>query len=543
MKSQLVRRLVVTALVLLVATLAAIHFALDRYGRSRQIAELETRLRQAASMAASGSTLDTKALERTAGIEGLRAEIVDAGTRTGDSMQRDPGAPRVSVSVPLSSSAKVLRLSAPVDLSPPHARSLRMQVLGIALASAMVALALGYVIASRLTRRISRLKTFAEDLLDRPEPDTGIGDKNDEIGSLERALNGVAGQLRELLERWRVETTRSEAILSSMAEGVLAVDRDLRVVFCNQAVLRALAVNRPVGERTPLLEIVRDSELVAILSRAVKEGEAIKTTLKVSAANGRVFEVQAAPFTTSGGQGALAILYDLTDIERVEQVRKDFVANVSHEMRTPLASIVGYSETLLDGALEDARNNRQFVEIIRSHAIRLNSIASDLLVLSELESGQNPGDPELIQVTELLESVLKTVEPEARRQGIRLLWGPMEDGRVLGHRFRLEQALLNLVVNAVKFNREGGEVRVEAQKQEQQIQIAVSDTGVGIPSQDVPRIFERFYRVDKARSRRVGGTGLGLSIVRHVVERMDGRIKVESQLGKGSTFTIILPTC
>jgi len=315
------------------------------------------------------------------------------------------------------------------------------------------------------------------------------------------------------------------------------------VVFCNQAVLRAIAVNRPVPERVPLLEIVRDSELVGILARVVKSGESIKQSLKITAANGRVFEIQAAPFSTSGGQGALAILYDMTDLDRLEQVRKDFVANVSHEMRTPLASIVGYSDTLLDGALEDLKNNRRFVEIIRSHAIRLNNIASDLLVLSELESGQDPGEPELIQVGDLLDSAVTTVEPEARSQGIRLLRGQIEEARVLGHRFRLEQALLNLLVNAVKFNREGGEVRVEArQNSDRQIQIAVSDTGVGIPSQDVPRIFERFYRVDKARSRRVGGTGLGLSIVRHVVGRMDGRVTVESQLGKGSTFTIILPT-
>ena len=166
---------------------------------------------------------------------------------------------------------------------------------------------------------------------------------------------------------------------------------------------------------------MRDSELVGMLARVVRSGETIKQSLKVSVANGRVFEIQAAPFSTSGGQGALAILYDMTDIERLEQVRKDFVANVSHEMRTPLASIVGYSETLLDGALEDLGNNRRFVEIIRSHAIRLNSIASDLLVLSELESGQDPGEPEVIQIGELLESAVATVEPEARSQGIRML--------------------------------------------------------------------------------------------------------------------------
>jgi two-component system phosphate regulon sensor histidine kinase PhoR len=196
----------------------------------------------------------------------------------------------------------------------------------------------------------------------------------------------------------------------------------------------------------------------------------------------------------------------------------------------------------MDGALEDQENNRRFMEVIRTNAIRLNSIASDLLVLSELESGRDPGQSEPIMVRELVESTMGAVEPEARARQVQIGRGRIEDARVLGHRHRLEQALLNLLVNAVKFNREGGEVLVDVIQKDGHVHIAVSDTGVGIPSQDLPRIFERFYRVDKARSRQVGGTGLGLSIVRHVVERMSGRVTVSSQLGKGSTFTIILPT-
>jgi two-component system, OmpR family, phosphate regulon sensor histidine kinase PhoR len=213
-------------------------------------------------------------------------------------------------------------------------------------------------------------------------------------------------------------------------------------------------------------------------------------------------------------------------------------------MRTPLAAIVGYSDTLLDGGLEDPSNNRRFVEVMRTNAIRLNSIATDLLVLSELESGTKPGEPERVPVRAALDSAMAAVESEARNSGIQIVRGEIADVCVLGYRFRLEQAILNLLVNAVKFNREGGEVRIEARLEpDRQIQIAISDTGAGIPSQDLPRIFERFYRVDKARSRRVGGTGLGLSIVRHVVESMNGKVKVESQLGRGSTFTIILPVC
>jgi two-component system phosphate regulon sensor histidine kinase PhoR len=242
------------------------------------------------------------------------------------------------------------------------------------------------------------------------------------------------------------------------------------------------------------------------------------------------------------GRGAIAIFHDITDLERLEQVRKDFVANVSHELRTPLAGIIGYADTLLDGGLEDVENRKRFVEIIRANAVRLGSIAADLLVLSELESGTEPQEPEIISVSGVLEAVLLTVEAEARAREVRLVREEMQDVQVAGSRLRLEQALLNLLANAIKFNRPGGEVRVRVTvNPDGRVAIILADTGVGIPSEDLPRIFERFYRVDKARSRQVGGTGLGLSIVKHVVERMNGTIGVESQLGKGSTFTVLLP--
>jgi two-component system phosphate regulon sensor histidine kinase PhoR len=211
-------------------------------------------------------------------------------------------------------------------------------------------------------------------------------------------------------------------------------------------------------------------------------------------------------------------------------------------MRTPLTAIRGYAETLLGGALSDTENNRRFVEIIQAHAIRLNNIASDLLTLSDLESGRRDVEAGPISIEEAVNTAMLTVEAEARVRGVNLVRGPVRDAIITGHALRLEQALVNLLDNAVKFNKTGGEARIEAGlAPDGHVYIAVSDTGRGIPSDDVPRIFERFYRVDKARSREVGGTGLGLSIVRHVVERMEGTIRVESRLGKGSTFTISFP--
>jgi two-component system, OmpR family, phosphate regulon sensor histidine kinase PhoR len=413
----------------------------------------------------------------------------------------------------------------------------RVKVLSIALFSSMLALVVGFNIARSLARRVSRLKQVAEGILDRPSDDS-----SDDLGSLERSLEGVAKELRRLLDRLRFESARREAILSSMAEGVLAVDPDLRVTFCNTAFLKAIGFRGPSFEGLSLLELVRDTGLHDLLREVLFTGEPQKLRFKLSAAYGRTFEVQATSLAMPTGRGAIAILHDITDLERLEQVRKDFVANVSHELRTPLAGVIGYAETLLDGALDDTANNRKFVEIIRTNAVRLNNIAADLLVLSDLESGSDP-EPDVISVQNVLDAAMVTVQAEARERDVKLTCENVENVFVSGSRLRLEQAILNLLANAIKFNKPGGEVRVSAAVNDRhQVAIVISDTGVGIPSQDLPRIFERFYRIDKARSRQVGGTGLGLSIVKHVVERMNGAIEVESQLGRGSIFTLRLPS-
>jgi two-component system phosphate regulon sensor histidine kinase PhoR len=224
-------------------------------------------------------------------------------------------------------------------------------------------------------------------------------------------------------------------------------------------------------------------------------------------------------------------------------LRKDFVADVSHELRTPLAAVRGYAETLLDGALEDPAHNRKFVEIILAQSVRLNNICADLLVLSEFDSNAAPPTPpERIPVLEVVESAVQTIASAAEQRGVRLVRDRCDQCAVKGHRFRLEQALVNLLDNAVKFNRTGGEVTIECSQTNGKVQIVVGDTGIGIPSDDLKKIFERFYRVDKARSRRAGGTGLGLPIVKEVVDRMGGAVTVESYLGRGSKFTILIPS-
>jgi two-component system phosphate regulon sensor histidine kinase PhoR len=390
--------------------------------------------------------------------------------------------------------------------------------------------------------RIQRLKVFTEHVLDASKDVEPLPEDGEQAVLLNQSLRRMASRIRELVERLSLESTRRDVILRSMAEGVLAVDHQMRVLFCNQALSNALGLRHPVEENTPLLGLIRDPKFLSLISGVLASGEAVKTKLQVTADDASIFEAYAAPLAVPPHRAALVILHDITGIERLERVRRDFVANVSHELRTPLTAIRGYAETLLAGAMADTDHNRRFVEIIQAHAIRLNNIASDLLTLSDLESGRRDTAPSPISVEDACNTALLTVEPEARIRGVKLVRGSIHDTLITGHAIRLEQALVNLLDNAVKFNQPGGEARIDAgTAPDGRVYIAVSDTGSGMPSDDLPRIFERFYRVDRARSREVGGTGLGLSIVKHVVERMEGTIRVESRLGKGSTFTILLP--
>lgn len=403
------------------------------------------------------------------------------------------------------------------------------------------AAALFVAVLRKWAETISRLENYITAL---PSTETELSEPGTpELQNLVRALRNMAGRSRHLMDRASREVTRRETILACMAEGVLAVDRNMKVIFCNEAFGQAFSTRTPAQEGRTLFEVVREPALRDILERVLRSGTAETERFQLPSAAGRWFIARAVPLGQEREGDAVIVLHDITDIERQEQVRKDFVADVSHELRTPLAAIRGYAETLLDGALEDTANNRKFVEIILSHVVRLNNIAADLLVISELDSNvQAAALPEAISVREIIESAVHTVENAAALRGIRLNYENCRDCTVAGYRFRLEQALVNLLDNAVKFNRPEGSVTIECgYTPARQARVSISDTGMGIPQEDLKRIFDRFYRVDKARSRPTGGTGLGLPIVKQIIERMGGTVTVESQLGRGSQFTILLP--
>ena len=438
----------------------------------------------------------------------------------------------------------ILRVAVPLETIESAVRANRWRILRATLALAFLVLVAAHFFTRSLTQRIHRIQEAAEDLAsgrfteNPPMLDSG----QDELGALAASLHRMAGNLLEMVELVRAESARRDAILSSMREGVLAVDASLRITFCNQAFLDAVAAGQAPGEGTPLEQVAPDGPLLDSLLQVLERGETVRTKISLASSPGRSYELYAKPLELNRQKGALAILHDVTEIERLERVRRDFVANVSHELRTPLTAIRGYAETLLDGAIDDAEHNRKFLEVIRSNAIRLTNIASDLLVLSELEQHrplQEPAEP--VPVQPVIESAIRTVESAARLRQIRITAEPA-DYCVRALRFRLEQALVNLVDNAVKFSPPGTEVRIACNRTDGgMVEIHVIDQGIGIPEADLPRIFERFYRVDKARSREAGGTGLGLSIVKHIAELFGGSVRVKSRLNEGSTFTLCFP--
>jgi two-component system, OmpR family, phosphate regulon sensor histidine kinase PhoR len=555
MRTRIVRRFLWSAFLLLAASLLSVDLYVTHLTSRDEIEDLRAALTTQAQILASDLPLLERPFDvwaKTAAAQtGDRITVLDrAGAVLADSEQSaetvraTTGDESLYVSVPVPAAATpaaTIRLSKPLD--PMHARlsALRFRLLAATLFSLALAAGLAYVFVNSFARHISSLRAYTERLLDPQISEQELPSGDDDLGALAQSLRRTVPRIQALLDSLKLEGARREAILASMVEGVLAVDKDLRVTFCNDSFARTVGARIPVNPGMQLLELVRDPALIEIVTDVLNSGERVERRLTLAAAEQHSFEVLAGPLAGPSTRGALAILHDVTELERLERVRRDFVANVSHELRTPLAAIRGYAETLLDGALQDQENNRRFVEIIQAQATRLTNIASDLLTISELESNLAAPSPKPVSIRAALESALRTVESAARLRGVRLLYEKLDDVHVLGNDLRLEQVFVNLLDNAVKFNRPNGEVRVNAQCTDGTAHITISDTGIGIPSEDLPRVFERFYRVDKARSREMGGTGLGLSIVKHVMEQMGGTVTVTSRLGEGSRFTLTVP--
>ncbi len=435
----------------------------------------------------------------------------------------------------------VLRLAVPLTQVGASISAVRTLILRASAVAALIALLLAYFAARVFTSRIRRIENYATELVNADYSGTIAAEGDDELGSVARSLRTMAEHFRGMLERLAQESSRREAILGSMVEGVLAVERNLHITFYNDAFARAVHAGIPAPDGVSILHVVRDPALRELLSRVIATGTPARERMSLISAEGRVFDVQAAPLVEPRSAGAIATFHDITELERLERVRRDFVANISHELRTPLAAIHGYAETLLDGALEDPVNSRKFLQIIAAHTARIGNLASDLVTLSEIEAERVPVPTERISGVELAENALHSVAAQLNEHNLRAFLNAADDVYIAGQKDRLERAVSNLLLNAISFNRPGGEVRIDVRRVDATARISIADTGIGIAPQDLRRIFERFYRVDKARSRQTGGNGLGLSIVRNTVERAGGSVIVDSQLGKGSVFTLVFP--
>jgi two-component system phosphate regulon sensor histidine kinase PhoR len=360
----------------------------------------------------------------------------------------------------------------------------------------------------------------------------------EETAALGTSLNTMTQVLGARMQALSDGKQQLELILEAMGQGVMVLDRDGRITLTNTSLLKVLGTDRELVGKTPL-EVFRRPELEEAV-KSVLAGQSVQT-LEVITGQNRVLQANVAPVTNAAGivTSAVAVFHDLTEIRRSERMRRDFVANVSHEFKTPLTSIRGYTETLLSGAKDDPRIATDFLKTIERNAQHLEALVSDLLVLAKLEA-ELPTNKEEFDLMGVIKEQISSRKSALAERKIEISV-ECPELHIQADRARLTTALSNLIDNAIHYNKPGGQIRISAERQNGTLNLSVTDTGNGIPSDELQRIFERFYRVDKSRTRESGGTGLGLSIVKHAIESQGGTINVTSKIGLGSTFTIHLP--
>jgi two-component system phosphate regulon sensor histidine kinase PhoR len=451
------------------------------------------------------------------------------------------GIPFLYVAVPISGGA--VRLAYPLaDVEAVSLQVRRRLELASGLAF-LFALVVAAVAAHWSARRLERIVDVAARIAEGDLQARIQESSQDEVGRVAAAIDGTARRVEQSFAAVRSSQRQLETLLNSMQDAVIAVSADGLVQWANQPMDRLV----PQGTRLqqPVVETIRDPDFLATVKEATATRE-VKTARATSIVPGRAFDVTAAPLP---GGGAVAVLRDLTETERVEKTRRDFIANVSHELRTPLTSIQGYAETLLDSTPENVAPTREFLEIIRKNSSRMSRLTEDLLTLARVESGETRFDSEPVPPAELLHDAEESFREIARTHGIDLQIqdlqiqdSPIQNlPPVLADREAIHQVFANLIDNALKYGASGGRIILGARSVPHAVEFFVQDFGAGIASEHLPRLFERFYRVDKARSRESGGTGLGLAIAKHIMLAHGGSIRAESELAHGSTFLFALP--
>jgi two-component system, OmpR family, phosphate regulon sensor histidine kinase PhoR len=444
------------------------------------------------------------------------------------------GVPFLYVAVPIPDGA--VRMAYPLSAIQQAKRQIRRKLLEASALAFVIAIIIAGFSASSVSRRLRNIVSFTE-LVASGDLSARIAESStDEIAQVAAALDKTARNLEQSFAA--VETSRNqlETLLNSMQEAVIAVSADGRVLWANRRMNRIA----PNGVRlnAPLIETSRNPDFLRVMSEALESG-GVRTARVSSSTVGRTFDATVAPMV---GGGAVAVLYDITKIERVEKTRRDFIANVSHELRTPLTSIQGYAETLLD-TVPDGAQEREFIEIIRKNAARMSRLTEDLLTLARVESREQRFEFRPITPSALLQDAHESFREVARSAGIEIEVENNAMGNASADPDAIHQVFANLIDNAIKYAATGSRIVIGSRTvaDADKIEFYVRDFGPGIASEHLPRLFERFYRVDKARSRESGGTGLGLAIVKHIVLAHHGTIRAESELNHGSTFFFTLP--
>lgn len=394
---------------------------------------------------------------------------------------------------------------------------------------------LAAIAAHSISKRLARITEFAERVAGGNLGARITDSSSDEITQVATALNKTAQRLQENFAELENSRKHLETLLNSMEEAVIAISGDQKIQWLNGSMNRLLPLGVHVGKA--LLHVIRDPELLKALNESMLKGGVLNTRV-ATFIPGQVFQATTAPLPDGG---AVAVLHDLTEIERVEKTRRDFIANVSHELRTPLTSIQGYTETLLDAGSEVNGSSKEFLEIIRQNAARMSRLTEDLLTLARVESGERKLELKPLEVEALLEDAFHNFHDLAKSHGVDLLLDHSVPVQVFADSDAIHQVFSNLIDNAIKYAAAGRRVMIGAHAREGVVEFYVQDFGPGIAAEHHRRIFERFYRVDKARSRESGGTGLGLAIVKHIVLNHGGSVRVESALHHGATFFFSLP--
>ncbi len=436
----------------------------------------------------------------------------------------------------------VLRFALPLETVDEVLGSFRRRLWLASFFILLIAGGISLLFSRSFTGRVERLKDFSRRVAEgdfRPLPRDGSGDAVEALGI---SLNRTAARLDRTIQTLTEERNLSAAILGSMVEGVAVVNGSERLVFANPGFAEILDLDVPPTSGSALVEVVRQTELLEAVRQVLGGEPRVQSEIVTGTLRQHHFAITVAAVRAGDTTGAVVVLHDITELRRLERVRRDFVANVSHEFRTPLTAIQGFAETLLAGAIDDSQNRTRFLEIILEHSRRLARLTEDLLVLSKMDAERLELEIRRLGVSQLIESCLETAQRRALEKDLKIsVKMPQGLPDIAGDRRRLAEVLQNLLDNAIQYTLPGGQIIVSAKTGEDEVILTVSDTGIGIPKADQSRIFERFYRVDVARSREAGGTGLGLAIAKHLVEVHGGRLWVESEIGQGSQFHFSVP--